>query len=41
MIAGFITKALIGLILFPIWLVWFGNIVGKYKGTELNTLLQQ
>ena len=34
-----ITRALVGIILFPIWLVWFGCILGRYRGTELNTLL--
>jgi hypothetical protein len=40
MICAAICRALIGLILFPIWLVWYGNIMGKYRGTELNTLLK-
>jgi len=39
MIFGGITRALVGIILFPIWLVWFGCILGRYRGTELNTLL--
>ena len=39
MIMGFIGRALIGIFLFPIWLVWFGNLLGRIRGTELNTLL--
>jgi hypothetical protein len=39
MIFAGISRALIGLILFPLWLVWLGNLLGKYRGTELTTLL--
>ena len=39
MIIGAITRLGTGTILFPIWLVWLGLLVTKYRGTELNSLL--
>ena len=39
MIVGAITRLFTGTILFPIWLIWLGCIVTRYRGTELNALL--
>lgn len=40
MIISAITRLFTGTILFPIWLVWLGCIVSRYRGTELDSLLR-
>ena len=38
-IIGGLTRLMVGTILFPIYIVWFGNILASYKQRELSSLL--